>query len=354
MRKVILLTNLVFLLYSCNKPEYSNSKTFSDKDLPEEIQLTAETVELTDIYKPINLYIRDSILFTVNSGQEFFLTAYHMKNKEKIGDYLPFGNGPDEYLFLRTLQFEDSILWAFDTAKKRALQYHFSRLIYYNEQTPSKIINLKDLFDRGLVINGKLYANSVEHPDARFSVYDENGEWIRNIGEIPAIDPSISIHEKRESYVCNMSLNPDDHSIFVAYMPTDLIEIYDSEGHLKARSHGPDRFFPVREEVKDGNTLRVRSIPNKTRDGYFAPVTFEDEIWSIYSGKYFDPQANHSFLNNRIIVFDWKGNPVRQYITDIPFFALAVDRTEQYIYAIAINPEFSIIRFNYGSVGEGG
>jgi hypothetical protein len=275
------------------------------------------------------------------------LTAYDLKNKKKIGDYLPFGNGPNEYLYLRTLQFEDSVMWTFDLKKKQVFQYNLPRLIYDNDNTPLKKITLKSACERVLVVNDELYANSLDYPDSRFSVYDEKGEFIRNMGELPTTDQKISRFEKVESYLCNMSLNPNDNSIFIAYMSTDLIEIYASDDSLKVRNHGPDHFFSVNKELSNDNLIRVRSIPNETRDAYFSPVAFEDEIWTIYSGNYFDPQAYYSFLNKRIIVFDWDGNPIRQYVTDIPFFALAIDREERYIYALTVNPEYSIIRFNY-------
>ena len=51
--------------------------------------------------------------------------------------------------------------------------------------------------------------------------------------------------EKLEGFSCNMILSPHKDHIFLFYMQTDLIEIYDLAGNLERRLHGPDYFYPA-------------------------------------------------------------------------------------------------------------
>ncbi|MDR1456185.1 MAG: hypothetical protein LBJ01_11075, partial [Tannerella sp.] len=110
---------------------------------------------------------------------------------------------------------------------------------------------------------------------------------------------------------------------------------------------GPDRFFPVKREERDNQTARVHSVKNETRDAWFYPTVNGDEIWVQYSGRAFDPDEQNQFLNSRIIIFDRKGKPVRQIITDIPFYALAIDKASRAFYGVTIHPDFTLVRFNY-------
>lgn len=199
-----------------------------------------------------------------------------------------------------------------------------------------------------LIVSDRVFINSINYPDYRFSIYDMEGNFVMNTGELPDSGEEQTPLEKLESYVNNMVLSPNNEFIFVAYLQTDLIEIYYKTGTLKARTHGPDRFFPARKEVSMGEGKRVSTKIGETRDAYFSPVAFEDEIWVLYSGKLWDPAAPYSSeLANKIIVFDWNGKPIRIYTTDIGMFSFAIDRNTHTIYGLTVNPEFGIVAFDY-------
>ncbi len=340
---------LVILLFfiSCNQQKYKNADRFSFSDIPEKKHLAGEIIELEDVFRPIKIYLKDSIFFIVNQGQEYFINTYNLNKSEKIGEFVPFGSGPDEISYLDEFQFVDSLVWIFDRMKQQLLKYNFSQFLKEGHIKPHEKIRLNDICENALVTDSKLLTYSFSHPEARFSTYNLQGQFVEKTGDLPDPGVSLSTLEMYESYFCNMALNPSDKSIFIAYKNTDLIEVYDNEGVLKTRKHGPEHFFSIKKETNQNETISVRSIEGKTRDAYFSPVAFEDEIWTVYDGKYFDRTDENSFLCNHIIVFDWDGNPIRQYITDIPFYSLAVDRINNIIYGVTLNPEFSIVKFTY-------
>ena len=339
---------LISFLLSCDKYKYNNTSSFSLSDIQETIHLTGEIIDNNEIFRPRFIFIKDSLLFTINLQQHSFVTVFHLQDMKKIGDYIDFGSGPNEVLNVSNIQFQDSLVWALDQMSQKINSYQVNQFLEGKEAIPQEIIRIEEPFDKLIVTRNKLIANSLRHIQSRFSFYDLEGNFIGNNGELPNTGIEMTDLELFQAYFCNMVLHPNDESIFVAYLNTDLIEIYDSNGNIKTRMHGPDQFYSIKKEVSLGDNMkRVTSIEGETRDAYACPVAFEDEIWTIYDGKYFDRNVENSFLCNRIIIFDWEGNPIRQYITDIAFYALAVDRQNRAFYGITLNPEHTFVKFNY-------
>jgi hypothetical protein len=347
----IIVGIFILLLHSCQEQKeqnYKNCENFSYADVLQSIALKGEILNFDDVINPVNLYIRDSFLFVANTNTEYLMASYTLPDMKKIGEFIPFGNGPDEALRLRTLQFVDSSVWGFDKERRRLLQYDYIHFIEGNKNTkPQKVVTIKDaISDKALVVGDKLYTNSFVHKNYRFSIFDMEGNLVKNTGMLPDNGKEMTDLERLEGFFCNMALKPDNELIFVSYMETDLIEIYDNEGNLKIRKHGPDHFFPYKIEKTDANGMtRVASARDKSRDAYFSPVAFEDEVWVSYYGKVFDPTKSDYLMTNKIIVFDWNGVPLRIYTTDIPYLMLAVDRKNDAIYGVTCTPDYTIVRF---------
>ena len=351
MNKSLALISILFILshvFSCNKYRYNDVRKFSLADITERKQLKGEIIELDEIFMPVRLYIKDSLLFTINNRDRYFVSVFHLKEMKKIGDFIGFGNGPNEVLEVSSIQFQDSLVWVLDQNRQQINKYQLNQFLEDNEVIPLERIKIEDAFEKALVSHNKLIINSLRYIQSRFSFYDLQGNFLENKGDLPDAGVKLTDLELFESFFCNMALNPSDESIFVAYMNTDLIEIYDANGNLKIRMFGPDHFYSIKKQKSSGNEYMVRSIEGETRDAYFSPVAFEDEIWTIYNGKYFDRTIRND-LNNRIILFDWNGNPIREYTTDISFFSLAVDRQNSVFYGITFSPEYAFVKFNYSN-----
>jgi hypothetical protein len=351
MRKIIICLSvfLAIFFHSCKEQHYyTDCEPFSLDDISQKLSLTGEIMTLEDVYRPVNLYVQDSILFMINSGEEYFLRCYNLINNEKIGEFITFGSGPSEVFGLKSLQFVDSSVWGFDKQRKRLLQYNITQFAIQEKIDPQTSITIADnLSNRVLIVKDKLFTNSFVHIDSRFSIFDMKGKFIKNVGELPNFGEDMTPHEKLESFFCSLEVRPDNELIFLSYWDTDLIEIYDKEGSLKERRHGPDHFFPAKKEINAKEGSRVLNLREKSRDAYSCSIAFQDEIWNLYSGKIYDPNNSDHLLKNKIIVFDWNGKPLRMYTTDIPIGMFTVDKDNKTIYGITINPDFSIVKFKY-------
>ncbi len=132
----------------------------------------------------------------------------------------------------------------------------------------------------------------------------------------------------------------------VCYNWTDLIDIYDKEGHSLNRIHGPRYFASHFEEFNDGKVISSSRVKGKTRDAYFSPVNVGDEFWVLFSGKS-ESEDGYNILAEQIFVFGWDGTPRRILNLDKGVFAFTVNEKMKKIYGISDSPDFHILSFSY-------
>lgn len=349
----IFITILVFCIsiFSCtHKYEYTNCRVLK-KDT-----ISSKTLYLhgnplifhKDIKNPVRIQCLDSILLLTNRNNSTFLDKYNLNTKEYMGDIISFGTGPDEMLIIKQMQKTDSCIWLFDQSQSKIFKYSLPE--FYLEKTikSSNTITLEEMAYNFLILpTGKIIATTFNTENKRFSFFDLSGKLIEHKGEYPTFGKTLTEYEKIESFFCEMILTPDNKNIILTYQQTDLIEIYDIEGNLKQRIHGPDIFFPALKQNGTHDKIRVSPKYGEARDAYFCPTLYNDEIWLLYSGKFYDPNIAFIYLHDNILVFDTKGNFIKQYKLDIPIFAFSIDSKNKKIYGITENPEIQIIEFEF-------
>jgi len=126
----------------------------------------------------------------------------------------------------------------------------------------------------------------------------------------------------------------------LAYMYSDLLEIYNETGELIKRIHGPDCFYPqlsLADKTKNGNGLIYIKPKEDARSGYCQIAVSDNEIWLQYSGQNYKKEVHSE--NRTLFVFDWEGNPLRRYVLDHSFFTFTVDAKNKTIYTYRILEE---------------
>lgn len=124
-----------------------------------------------------------------------------------------------------------------------------------------------------------------------------------------------------------------------------MIELYNKKGDLIKRIHGPEQFLSQIKEHSDGNIKTSNPIKGKAQGAYRNPINTGEEIFVLFNGKLIDEEG--SSLTNKILVFDWNGNPLKVYLLNQDIFAFTVDAINKKIYGISDNPEYHIIEFSY-------
>lgn len=84
----------------------------------------------------------------------------------------------------------------------------------------------------------------------------------------------------------------------------------------------------------------------ENRMGYWDIDVTEEYIYTLYSGRErTDPNQS---TGNKVFVFDWEGNPIKQLNLDVEVSRIAVDQNNETLYAVANddNNEALIVSFS--------
>lgn len=338
---------LLPLSQACNmEPAYKDAVRFSWEDFGTPVILKGEVVHLDEpLERPIGIRLVDSIILFENFRTEKFITKYHLYKKAKTGACFSFGSGPGEVLSIAKIQICDSSIWILDDKKRQFSGYDKAGLCLTDTAMPVKQIKFEDTFEEGCVLpDGRIVASSVRNRKyKRLVFYDRNGEFINTEGELPDYGERMTPLEMIEGNITGMAMKEDGSRICVVNKLSDLLEIYDNKGKLIVRLHGPDRFFPVVKQ-KEGNGFSRVSMMD-SREAYFVPLAYKNNIYVLYSGKAIDPDDKLSRMRENLFVFDWDGNPVKRYELRNPVFRFVIDPKTDILYGLSDNPEFHLLKF---------
>lgn len=333
---------LGMLLAACETKEtYKDCMEFTFEDFPQEITLRSEPVEFDEpVMLPRVLAVKDSLLLVQNSQTENFLHVYNVSQGKKLKECLPFGMGPEEFLHVRYMQVADSLLYVFDSQKGTMTGYVMRDLVTQDTARCVSRVRIEDPLQQALRCGDKYVALSMHPERKRLTFYDEAGNLLDSTGEFPEINRELTPVERMESFLAEMAYMDD--RIFVSYMQTDLLELYDGEGRLLKRMQGPDGFYPHIREVSDGQYSRIASVKGKSRDAYFTPLAVNGKFYVSYTGALRVPTRVSPIRD--ILVFDRDGNPLTRYRLPEPIIRFTVSPETGVIYAISDQPEYHIIK----------
>ena len=177
-------------------------------------------------------------------------------------------------------------------------------------------------------------------------VFDLNGEKTNAIINYPQSTIEQTSAEKTDAYYMKF-ITDDFNKIAICYYMTDLIEIYNLDGILEKRIHGPEQFFSHFKEYQDGKYIGASPIKGLNRDAYMCPRNAGNEFFVLYNGGFID-SPHHSTSCDQIFSFTWDGVPQITFNLDDPVFSFNIDSKNKKLYGISKTPEFHIVQYSYG------
>ncbi|MDH6534686.1 hypothetical protein M2101_001362 [Parabacteroides sp. PM5-20] len=343
-----LCMNMVLLEGCQSKQEYKDIQHIKYADFGIPISLQGEEVFFDEpVLKPMGVLAADSILFVYSMLSDKLLCRYNLNTMKKTGEYISFGSGPEELMHISNMQILDSLLWIIDSNSRRGFGYNLLNISNSDTVTMQSRIQIKDAFSRmNILRDGSSVATAYNPEHNRLTFFDMNGNYKFTNGDFPFFRKDITAIENIEGFTANLMYSPENERIYLFCLATDLIEVFDTEGNILSRVHGPDFFFPeVREQHFGDGSTKVAFDFDKGRDAYLGPLVVADEIFVLYSG------ASSSLRNgnkkDKILVFNKDLDPLRYYQLSEPVFNMAIDVNSKTIYAITDEPEFRIIKYKY-------
>ena len=350
MRIIIIIYSILF--YSCQyTSKYKDAHSFNYNDIPMAKVLNGKTVNLEDsVIMPVQLSVVNAELLLLNIRTEMFIHKFNLSSMRKTGESVPFGRGPNEMLEARKIQVVDSSIWLYDKMARKIHKYNMNDFCYSDDPEVKRTVHYKEFLDDISILSDNIFVvTKLPLSDENYNrlfFFDMDGNLISQKGYLPDDGVKKTFFEYGQATLCNLAVNLLEKKICLTYKLTDLIEIYDFEGNLLKRIHGPEKFFAqIRQNNENNGEITIAPLKGKTRDAYFCPVNYNNEIWTLYSGQYWGDSNNNELLST-IIVFDWEGNPLRHYKLDPSVFTFTFDEQNKKIYAITNDPEFHIVKFD--------
>lgn len=344
----LLFLAFVALLASCNtnKPKYENATSFTYTDFKNQKDLKATTLEFDSlIMRAVDLVAFDSILITIEMGKENIFHVYNMKTKKHINQSIKRGQGPKDMIYPEFMNSDANCLRVFDLQTSTVYEYGVQDFITNPTPSPTKRTKLENqVFTMAQQVDNKIFGNAYYGVDEQLYVFDLNGKKTGTIIDYPATPFPQTDIEKMDGFYKKFTSNDKDKLALCYYM-TDLIEIYNLDGTLQKRIHGPEQFFTHFKEFRDGPV--VGSSPTEGgRDAFMCPKNVGDEFFVLYNGGFID-EPNHSSSSNQLFSFSWDGRPQTIYNLDDPIYHFSVDSENKKIYGISITPEYHVVEYSY-------
>jgi hypothetical protein len=337
---------LLAVTFSCQHENYEGAVKIYNEDFGKAIILTGETVNFEyPLMKPRRLLLIDSVLLVYNVNTESLIYKYNLNTFKKMGECISFGNGPGELTDIHNMQRSDSTIWLIDSQRKKCHNYRLSDFCFKDTFKSQHSLSISEAFtDAWVFPDHRVIATGFNSDVQRFSFFSPDGT-IQTKGDYPSFGNDLTDLEKIEGFFSEMVVFPITDRIYLFCLATDLLEIYDLEGRLIKRVHGPDHFFPIVQEKRSGDMIKVTSKMYISRDAFLNPVLVDDEIFVLYSGTYFDPESRN--LKDQILVYDKEGKPLRRYKLSEKIYHFAIDEENDIIYGLSDFPEFHLLRFRY-------
>lgn len=345
MKNSFIIIILLFLSACQQKIEYTSSKSISFSDFKESLLLKGEDLLFDEpVMKPSKIYVIDSLIFLINTNTEYLFQCFNINTGKQTKEFISFGSGPDEMLNPISLGQKDSFIYVFDGMKRNILFFNKTSFLQSEQPQSFRQIDLDDMFSNAfLSSNNHVIATCIQPDSKRLTFFNEKGERMDK-GEFPSFNHSQTKFEKTQGFDCEMEYNSELQKICLIYKYTDLIEFYSIKGELLNRIHGPEHFFPSFTQRNTENSIQLRAVKGKSQDGYFCPISYNDELYVLYSGKFFDPKTR-PYLIDQILVFDWSGTPIKRLLLDKPIYCFTIDKKNNILYGLSFSPDFHIVKY---------
>ena len=282
-----------------------------------------------------------------------FLFLFKKETGAYVKSFLPYGRGPGEAVGLPRLRLSEdkSTLFVFQTTNGRSDFWSYkvkdiilnNRTLPYNEDWITLYCDEGEKYP-GSVVNYFVWDNKrflARNRLHRFEIQDTLGNTLYLYDKYPEISfeqssDSLSFHL---SYLdVALELKPDRQKFVIASEVGCILEIFNITASGKIEKAIEKRFF---QPIFGHNGS---FIPEKTIRGIgdCGSISVTDNlIYAIYYGKicYLDDRD----FTNIIAVFDWKGNPIRQYKLDWMIYSFFVDAQQNRCYLTGFDKNHEIL-----------
>lgn len=310
----------------------------------EELKHTRFEIDGMVIAAPQQLLVVDTLLIINNQFEDENETYFYGVFNRNSGLFYQLfgreGRGPDEFLdnsyMFRAPNSSNNIiinnrrLFSVSEISLEKVLSNLSRI------TVDKIDELNTSYSLVSKISDDLLFGTGFFSDGRFALSDTTGDLINMSLNYPFEGEfdDISKRDLGMVFQSSFSLHPTKPFIAVANFTAGNLDILQAENKMIEEISQIHSYPPKFENQSSGTQISVTFDADNKRGYYDIDVT-EEYIYTLYSGR--DRTATNQSTGNKIFVFDWDGNPIKQLNLDVEVSKLAVSQNNETLYAVANN-----------------
>lgn len=301
-------------------------------------------VLLTDdlLLSPENLLVTDSLLIICNRNDSLYLEAFRLPTCQNIGRFLSKGNGPEEFIYLGTMQ------RAIDNRSFFVSDFGSQKLFYYKEENILQGCMMPfpvNLQDRNKEIEGALFThywwsaegiiaqNITEKgriclitPDSLFfgGDYPSPEKVDKRLEEDPIAHTRL--------YQSSATLSPDGRQIALACSSADMIDVYSLSDKGITTEWSCWQTYPNEIVVMPNGNQYLAGLSMRSIYHYLNICASDRFIFALYSGKKLgDPTY---MTGNCIRVVNWDRSWSKELETSDSLRAISVSADGNTLYGI--------------------
>lgn len=343
--KIIATTlGMSFILISCSIDKKNNELDDPARIFNNKFELTSDKFEVDGDYitGPKQLIIVDSLLIVNDHFDEEEVTYFYaIFNKDDGELYQIFGRegrGPDEFLdnsyMFRAPNGSNNIiinnrrLFSLSEISLERVLSNSSKITVDHVDELNTSYSLVSKIDDNLLFGTGMFT------DGRFALADTSGELINTFLNYPFEDEfdDISKRDLGMAYQSSFSFHPTKPLVAVANFTAgnlDILRVENDSIEEISQIHS----YPPKFENQSSETQISVMFNSDNKMGYWDVDVTEEYIYALYSGRErADPNQS---TGNKLLVFDWEGNPIKQLNLDVNVSRFAVSQNNETLYAVA-------------------
>ena len=318
-----------------------------------------ETKQITVTPFPDDFLIGGSFLME-NMGDYIVIGSYldnsylHIFEKGKLTylkSFASLGQGPGEFNSPPMIRLNESksVLYAmnryggiteyfiYDVESILQDNRGFPREVFFElfcdegEQYPGTVADFLAWKDKLLFVRSRMY---------RFEVQDTLGNTLSLYNTYPAIRSTDTLAFQRTYQRSSIALKPDMSKFVLASGIGCIMEIFTVDASGKIEKEIEKRFIPPIFKVTRSGL--IEHISGKTISGISRLSVTDEFIYAGYNGEIWIPEVSGGFPKT-IAVFDWSGNPIRQYILDWTFYDFIIDAQRNRCYLVGKDANYEVL-----------
>lgn len=327
---------LIFILSSCSDKNKSETFSFNKSENATSTTLLLDSSVIMNY--PYRIAKNDSLLFILDlSAPENFVHLFSYPELKHYKSFCKRGKGPEEFISISNIQLDDDSLYVYNTQNKIYV-YSLHNLLS-NDMTYAKRIELSTEYGYllgGIKQNKRFYFPSYSGiVNNKILEFDMDGQFLSAFGELNLLDKNSSV-ESVTYQGWSSVLDGDGDILVTATQYGNVIDIYTDKEQVTIRGKEGDPVF------KD-----VGGYPDHDGINGFSDIVVKDEyIYALFNGRQMKDEHEGEQGGDKLYIYDYKGNPIKEVILDKRFVSIYVDENNA-VFGLDVNINTPLSEIKY-------